>query len=125
MVVTVMDSTLWYRPGDDGLKAPAVVTTLPARSWLKKLSLWREGRAHVSYCLLTRQGQGCGRLPWHTSSRWVGAAARRLRFHLLRASDCSLWWCWLCEDLARAQRADKVDDAMPVGGCTGGGMGLQ
>ena len=26
---------------------------------------------------------------------------------------------------ARAQRADKVDDAMPVGGCTGGGMGLQ
>ena len=75
MVVTVMDSTLWYRPGDDGLKAPAVVTTLPARSWLKKLSLWREGRAHVSYCLLTRQGQGCGRLPWHTSSRWVGAAA--------------------------------------------------
>ena len=27
--------------------------------------------------------------------------------------------------LARAQLEDKVDDAMPVGGCTGGGMGLQ
>jgi hypothetical protein len=32
------------------------------------------------------------------------------------------------EDLAavaRAQLADNVDDAMPVGGCTGGGMGLR
>ena len=51
----------------------------------------------------------------------------RLRFHLPRASDHSLWWCRLREDLAavaRAQLEDNVDGAMPVGGCTGGGMGL-
>ena len=60
----------------------------------------------------------------HRSGEWG-----RLRFNLARASKLFalvvLVVCWLCEDLARAQRADKVDDAMPVGGCIGGGMGLR
>jgi hypothetical protein len=54
---------------EGGLKPAEVETTVPVRLRPKKLSLIaRAGRAHVSYCL-TRQGQGHGRITWHTSSR--------------------------------------------------------
>ena len=67
MVKTAMDSTAAEKT--DSKPAAEVETTLPVRLRPKKLSLIaRAGRAHVSYCL-TRQGQGRGRITWHTSSR--------------------------------------------------------
>jgi hypothetical protein len=75
MVETAMDSTAAEKTKADS-KPAEVETTVPVRLRPKKLSLSSEGRQGARQLLpnapITRQGQGCGRLTWHTSSRRSG-----------------------------------------------------
>ena len=81
-------------------------------------------RAWVSYCL-TRERQGRGRLTRQTSRRQAGAGAN-LPANSRRSVVMDILVARVeLAALARAQLEEKVDGAMPVGGCIGGGMSLR
>ena len=89
-----------------------------------KLSLWRKAQARVSAAVC----RGRANARQAIEGRHRAGKRARARIYPQTPAARSCWSSWLRVELAalaRAQLEEKIDGAMPVGGCIGGGMSLR